>query len=302
MRKISANGLIPRLEGCLFMLMMPMLVNAQFTQGPNDPSSGQNTSCPFSYSSPTNYLPVANAFASDNAYATASHCDCCDMNTRCFQTEGFGFTIPLTAVIDGIRVEVEKKTSSNSTVNDNGVKLLKAGNVVGTDHALSANWPYSDAYSVYGSATDLWGTTWLPADINASNFGLAFASISYTCFGNGVPVVSSIDHVRITIYYTDITTGFSNSLSQNAGQLTVSPNPSDNGNVGIGLPISANEIFFSVMDVTGKVLFQNTSEFNGNNFELKMPEWMSKGIYFIQVSGMSNENAPFIFRDKLMVQ
>src|SRR6185295_6047583 len=123
---------------CLLMLA-PALLNAQNFEGPHDPSVAENTSCPFSYSSVLDYLPAENAFASDDQYATVSHCDCCDANTKCFQTSGYGFNIPLSATINGIVVEVERKASSGSMIQDNGVELLKAGVVTGVSYATAAN-------------------------------------------------------------------------------------------------------------------------------------------------------------------
>ncbi len=194
--------------------LVPTVLFSQ-VQGPMDPTNAMNTSCPFSFSSPTDYLPANNVFTSNNVYATASHCDCCDMNTRCLETKGYGFTIPFTATIDGILVEVEKKGSANSNMQDNGVMLMKAGNTIGLNYATAATWAFVDTYSSYGGAMDLWGTTWLPSDINDPNFGLAFASISYTCFGNNNPVISSIDHIRIRVYYTNIATEIEELLAEN---------------------------------------------------------------------------------------
>jgi hypothetical protein len=260
---------------CLIHLL-PFYAAAQ-VQGPLDPSASQNTMCPFSYSSPTGYSNGNNAFASDNAYATASHCDCCDMNTQCFETTGFGFSIPGTAIIDGIMVEVEKKASPNSMVQDNGVKLLKAGNVVGLSYASSSNWPMTDTYSTYGGATDLWGAAWTPADINDPNFGLAFASISYTCFGNNQPVISSIDHVRITVYYTDVT-GV-NGAAVSSGDFLISPNPSAGSDLTITLPHAEKQVVVSVRDVTASV------QVNDAVFSMELPAGLAKGIYVVGISG-----------------
>src|SRR6185295_12938347 len=47
--------------------------------------------------------------------------------------------------------------------------------------------------------SDLWGTTWTPAEINASDFGLVFSAHI-----NGLVTLlpsASIDHIRVTVYY-----------------------------------------------------------------------------------------------------
>src|SRR5207342_1501550 len=74
--------------------------------------------------------------------------------------------IPATAIIRGIQVEIVRKASGTS-VDDEDVLLMKAGSTNGiTDHASGTDWGTSDGTVTYGSATDLWGTTWTAAQIN----------------------------------------------------------------------------------------------------------------------------------------
>ena len=85
-----------------------------------------------------------------------------------------GANIPTTAIIRGIQVEIVRKASGTS-VDDEDLYLLKAGATTGiTDHASGTDWGTTDGTVTYGSASDLWGTTWTPAQINASNFGVRF--------------------------------------------------------------------------------------------------------------------------------
>ncbi len=63
---------------------------------------------------------------------------------------------------------------TGSDLSDDDVYLLKGGAPVGTDHAGSSGWTTSDATATYGTSTDLWGTTWSLAEVNASDFGLRF--------------------------------------------------------------------------------------------------------------------------------
>jgi len=241
------------------------------TQGPNNPTSATNTSCPFYYSSTVDIAPANNIFASDNSYAQAMHCDCCDQNTRCLEATGFGFAIPVTATIDGILVSVEKRANTNSTIQDNGVRIIKAGVTTGTDQMTSNNWPYVDTYVNYGSATNLWGTTWSPADINATNFGIALASISYTCFGNNLPSASYIDHIRITVYYTDLT-GTHTVTSQGEKGMAVFPNPSKGS-----FTVCANlEGEISLFNTMGEKIYSSTMINGAMDIDLSS---FAKGIY-----------------------
>lgn len=184
-----------------FLLITPFYLVAQVLQGPNNPASSSNVACTFSYGSTIPYAPSNAIYTSDNVYASALHCACCDQNTNCLFATNFGFSIPGGATITGIIVEIEKGTNS-SNLQDNGLRLLKNNLEVGSDYAqFSIPWQLSDTYVTYGGCTDLWGTTWTPSDINSPNFGLAFASIDYSCSGL---VSSRIDHIRITICYTII--------------------------------------------------------------------------------------------------
>lgn len=280
---------------CFAILLIPFTVTAQNFQGPLSPSMADNTSCPFSYSSMVDYLPAENAFASDDSYASASHCDCCDANTRCFETKGFGFNIPLTATIDGILVEVEKKASGGSMVQDNGVKLLKAGSTVGISQATAANWPSTDTYFTYGSDTELWGTDWLPEDINNPDFGLAIASISYTCFGNGSPVISSIDQVSVTVYFKDVATSAAVFSNETANQFLVTPNPANAGNVQLTLPLNKEQVHIAVADLTGKIIYEKTTPATARQATLQVN--LSPGIYTVFVKGSAGT-----YVQKLMVK
>lgn len=74
------------------------------------------------------------------------------------------------------------------------VSLTKDGSVpTGFAKALveQAGW------RAYGASTDLWSSTWTPAEINASTFGALIVSAR-----QGVGSVASVDAVRITVYYT----------------------------------------------------------------------------------------------------
>lgn len=188
----------------------------QVTQSPGTATNGN---CSFAYGSSLNLAPGGNVTASDNQYATASHCACCDANTSCLNASNFGFSIPPSATIDGITVEIEKRASSGASIQDNGLKLLKNGLEVGNNGAqFGVNWPTTDTYITYGGSTDLWGTTWTPADINSAGFGLVFASIDYSCAGT---TTSYIDHIRVTIHYTACTSSVVSGFTAIANDLDV---------------------------------------------------------------------------------
>ena len=80
-------------------------------------------------------------------------------------------------------------------VEDNSVKLVKAGSVAGDDKASAEQWPPADAVKVDGGATDLWGTTLTPEDVNDADFGVA---ISADVAGGQ----ARIDAVRVQVNYS----------------------------------------------------------------------------------------------------
>lgn len=138
----------------------------------------------------------ANIGASDNYRASASIA--AGSQSANLDATSFGFSIPADATITGIRVSLERGASASDYIGDVDAYLLKGGSTAGiTDHATCCDWGASDSIRTYGSSSDLWGTTWTPADVNASNFGFRLkvdndSSSTRTAY---------VDHVQITVYY-----------------------------------------------------------------------------------------------------
>jgi hypothetical protein len=138
-----------------------------------------------------------NAKASDNSYATFSGAGV-RSTSHYLKATNFGFSIPSEATINGISVEIERKETLNDFgVQDVAISIVKSDGTIGTTNkSTGAEWPYpSDAYTSFGSSSDLWGETWSPANINDSDFGVVLSASDKDDF----PVV---DHIRITVYYT----------------------------------------------------------------------------------------------------
>ena len=137
----------------------------------------------------------ANIFSDNSSNATAAFLG---PPASTFDLDGqtFGFNIPSNAVIDGIKMEIEV-SSSNLWLEPSGtVKLKRAGATVGTNQAgLGSS---SSGVWTYGSSTNLWGTTWTPAQINAANFGFGFDATSSSSPND---FAIAIDYVRITVYW-----------------------------------------------------------------------------------------------------
>ena len=162
------------------------------SQGPLSPSSVVNgiPAINVAWTSP------GNAVSSNDSYATVT---LFDSQSKYLQATGFGFSITSGATINGIVAEIERHEVSAQPVADSSLLLVKAGVPSGTDHASGTNWPSSDAYATYGSSSDLWGLSWTDSEINASDFGVALLMSE----GGGGSFDAFVDHMRITVYYTE---------------------------------------------------------------------------------------------------
>lgn len=138
-----------------------------------------------------------NAATSDNVRATAA---VFSQVTHYLKATNFSFTIPTGATINGVFVEAEVSTNAGAgQVEDSSVKLVKGGTIQGTEGAVAPHvWTGTDTYISWGGATDLWGLSLTPADVNASTFGAVISALEV---GDGA-MTARIDHIRITVYFT----------------------------------------------------------------------------------------------------
>ena len=139
-----------------------------------------------------------NITADDTSYATQT----ASGTTHYLEATGYGFAIPTDATISGVTVTIGHFGSSTSGtgVRDSVVSLIQGGVVVtGTGSNLAdtlTNWPTTaTSTATYGSETNLWGTTWTPAQINASNFGVALSAAT-----NGK--TASVDYIQVAVAYS----------------------------------------------------------------------------------------------------
>ena len=157
------------------------------------PATCVSTSAGSAWSNPTR------AAASDNSYATAS---VDGTITQYLQCTGYGFAIPGGATINGITVNVERKSSSvaDGGSADNAMRLVKTGVIGATDRSTTTTYTTLDVVEAHGSLSDLWGTTWTSADINAANFGAAFKATKASPFNAAHTI--SVDQIQISVDYS----------------------------------------------------------------------------------------------------
>lgn len=134
--------------------------------------------------------------AHDGTYSSIALGNTASDNDYLHSTE-FGFAIPSSSTILGIKADFFINTSASSSWIGNTVQLIKNGIRSGDNKGTGGGTSPINEYKSYGDSTDLWGLSLTPSDINASNFGLA---LRFENFFGGVTGVN-IDDVRITVYY-----------------------------------------------------------------------------------------------------
>lgn len=117
-------------------------------------------------------------------------------SSKLLRATAFGFSIPPSAIIQGITASLTRSDSDSSgKLFDVVIEVLKAGSAVGTNHANGVAWDGSTV--LYGGSSDLWGATWTPSDINDTGFGLEI-SVTNT---DGVAHTASAGSLSLTVSF-----------------------------------------------------------------------------------------------------
>lgn len=179
--------------------------------GPKYPSSGTNQ---IVGGGTTPWTNPGNITLDDGSNATASTGPTTDSDTDYLRGTTYGFSIPTGATINGILVEPDSSINSGTATWQ--ARLVKADTAVGSIKLGATNGitttPGYTSIPTSGASTDLWGTTWTPAEINATGFGVQITTSADT-------KVISVDTIRITIYYT--TPGVGSQITVRSGTITI---------------------------------------------------------------------------------
>ena len=196
------------LKNYLLQIIAPLLLfagNNAWCQcqaaGPQNGSVFSNNTSVGSYG----WSNVNNAQLPDGSFATAGKFlgVLSTATSNYLVMENPGFTLSPVYPICGIKVDITRDAVGigvGSSIKDNSVKIIKNGVITGTEHASGVSWFGFNATATYGSSTDLWGTTWLPSDINAANFGVAVSATLSSGLA-GLFLTPSIDNIQVTVYY-----------------------------------------------------------------------------------------------------
>jgi len=165
----------------------PVMANPD-TAGPNAAGTASDPS--------TNWTTPGNTTVSDDAYAIY------DDNTQDdLQLTNFGFSIPAGSVIDGIVITREGHgTGSTDVKRWFRIGLTKDGSTLVGTRKIGQQLPTTDDTVEIGNATDLWGTTWTVAEINATTFGVLISDNDTTKDDLNFDYVAVTIHYRITVF------------------------------------------------------------------------------------------------------
>ena len=216
-----------------------------------------------------------------NAFCFQSTC----YYSRSLLSSQFGFSIPGTATILGIEVNIVREGPAINTIRDTTVLISQNGILASSNYKSGTFWPATYANQLYGGPSDLWGLTWVPADIN--NPATAVRLGVYNTTASSVSGVN-VDYVSMTVYYST-TTGIIESQTSSPNVFSLYPNPSENI-LNIKTDNNSKIEKVVVLDIAGrKVLEQkeNTAQLNIQSLE--------KGIYqLIITTGGKNYSGKFI--------
>ena len=168
------------------------------SEGPRDPGTmaDDNTIGTLAWANPDN------AKLSDNNYTNIAF-TAPAATSHYLKATNFGFSIPTGATIDGVLVEIENVHSGGSgTVQWDEIKIVKGGSI-GAENKATGNVNSVKAYTSFGAVDSLWSETWEDSDINSATFGVVISTSSL----EDAQKDPFIDHIRITVYYTEAAGG-----------------------------------------------------------------------------------------------
>jgi len=189
-----------------------------------------------------------NIFANDGNYTTVLPGTAVTQDLR---GGSFGFSIPATAIIDGILLEVNALTPATTNVEGFNFVALEGGGGASANRASGATLTPSATTFSFGGSSDKWGTTWTPAQINSGGF---VANVSFQSTGGG-PGTIEVDFFRVTVFYHNV---FNNTIGFVA-TASVSETPSNKMNATTAFSATTGLSELATLVVNSTMSFSNTT-------------------------------------------
>ncbi len=163
--------------------------------GPNNAGTAANDS---STGAGTISWSLNSPFTLDGA-SSASVSLATNRTSKYLKLTGYSFSIPAGATIDGITVNVTRRTTAADAIKDAVVALVVNATTTASKADLNIFWPTTFGSKSYGGDSDSWGRTWTAAEINSTDFGLI---ISAENFDSSSSRTVHIDGATITVAYS----------------------------------------------------------------------------------------------------
>ena len=208
-------------------------------------------------------FPAGNCFMSFCSYS------------RYLYASHFKFDIPADAEIDSIFVDIRRTAHDLNALKDSTVRLNKKGMLVGDNLNSPDYWPTVLAYHSYGHDNPLWGTTWLPSDLNDTATGVSLKVMNLTSSN----AKADVDHIRMTVYYST-STGIHSVTSSPSEVKWVVTEDNIELNLYTASPVRCN---FKIFNMTGQEMLSvdhGLSLHGQNHFHLST-EFLDSGIYIV---------------------
>jgi hypothetical protein len=131
---------------------------------------------------------------------------------------GFGFAVPATSIVAGIRFLVDEIAQFASTMADGASPQLYRSSgaavvAVGTAKPRASTfWNNSSSRPTFGNDSDLWGTAWTPAQINDTNFGVGYAAQNVA--SGSATSFASVQFFSLTVFWTPAVTSHTLTVNQ----------------------------------------------------------------------------------------
>ncbi len=199
-------------------------------------------------------------------------------SSRYLYAHHFNFSIPADAIIDTILVDIRRAAYKTNTISDSIVQLEKNGIMIGHNLSSPGYWPSTLTYDSYGHQDPLWGTTWLPSDLNDTTMGIALKIVNRSSDNQQ----ADVDHIQMTVYFSTSTGTYAVTSSPSEVEWSNSPGRID---VNIFTPASVH-CTSKIINVMGQEI-QSTNHglsLNGENHFHWSTEFLGGGIYFIMMN------------------